>query len=148
MALILGLAGGAIGALGAIQQGNANAAAADYNKEVAKRNKEAVADQLYVDIADKRLENRRQMASLRAAYGSSGLQLDGSPMEVLEDTATENAYDIAKMRYGARMKIKGYSEQATLFGMEKKAAKTAGYIGAASAMIGGVSSGIQNTDWS
>jgi hypothetical protein len=145
MALVLGIVGGAVAALGAIQSANAQAAAANYNAKVAKRNRDEAIGQTHAAIADKVMENNRQMGSIRAAYGASGLQLDGSPLDVLEDTATEQAYDVAKIRYKGRMQAAGYSEQAALSKLEAKSAKTAGYIGAASAIIGGVSTGISNS---
>lgn len=145
MALVLGIVGGAIGAIGAIQSANATSAAAEYNAKVAKRNRAAALDQTEAAMRDKRLENSRQMGAIRAAYGSSGLQLDGSPLDVLEDTAVEQAYDVSKIKYKGRMQAAGYSEQAALFKLEAKSAKTAGYIGAASSIIGGVSTGISNS---
>lgn len=146
MALVLGIVGGAISAIGAIQSANSQAAAAEYNKDVAKRNRTMALGETRLAIEDKQLENRRQMGSIRAAYGSSGLQLDGSPLDVLEDTAVEQAYDVSKIKYQGRVKAAGYAEQAALFKAEAKSAKTAGMIGAASAIIGGVSTGFNN--WS
>lgn len=145
MAMVLGIVGGAISALGAIQQGNAQAASAEYNAKVAKRNKSAVLAQTEAEIEDKKTENRRQLGSIRAAYGASGLMLDGSPLDVLEDTAVEQAYDVSKIRYQGAMKAEGYSEQAALFKLEAKSAKTAGWIGAGSAIIGGLQTGLR--DW-
>lgn len=145
MAMVLGIIGGVIGAMGSLQEANATASAADYNKEVANRNRAATLEQTESAIADKRLENRRQMATLRASYGASGLELDGSPLDVLEDTATEQAYDVAKIRYQGRMKAEGYREQAALFKLESKSAKTAGYISAGAQLISGIQTGLR--DW-
>lgn len=143
---------GVIGALGAIQSANAQAAAAEYNAKISERNS-AIVDQnrkqavetSEIAASDKRRENRRVLASMRAAYGTSGLELAGSPLDVLEDTAVEQELDTQRIRYEGRLRARegaiqmlGLREDATLSRMEGKAAKTAGYIGAAGQLVGGV----------
>lgn len=143
---------GVIGALGAIQAANAQAAAAEYNARIQERNA-IIADQnrkqaietSEIAASDKRRENRRVLASMRAAYGTSGLELVGSPLDVLEDTAVEQELDTQRIRYEGRLRARegaiqmlGLREDATLSRMEGKAAKTAGYIGAAGQLVGGI----------
>lgn len=143
---------GVIGALGAIQSANAQAAAAEYNAKIQERNA-IIADQnrkqavqtAEITAEDKRRDNRRILASMRAAYGTSGLELAGSPLDVLEDTAVEQELDVQRIRYEGRARSRegaiqmlGLREDATLFRMEGKAAKTAGYIGAAGQIVGGI----------
>ncbi len=144
MAMAIGIIGGVISAIGSLQQANAQAASAEYNAKVAERNKRAVKNQTESEIEDRQVEHRRQLGSMRASYGASGLQMEGSPLDVLEDTATEQAFDISKIRYQGAMKAEGYSEQAALYKLEAKSAKTAGWIGAGSALIGGLQSGLAN----
>lgn len=142
---------GVIGAVGAIQSANAQAAASEYNARVAERNR-IIADQNRkqaiqtsdIEMSDKRRENRRVLASMRAAYGTSGLDMAGSPLDVLEDTALEQELDVQRIGYEGRVRSRegaiqmlGLTEDATLSRMEGKAAKTAGYIGAAGSLVGG-----------
>lgn len=145
MAMVLGIAGGVISAIGAMQSANAQAAAADYNKEVALANKKQVHLQTEREIDDRQAADRRQLSSMRAAYGANGLQMDGSPLDVIDDTATEMAYDIAKVKYQGAVQEEGYSREAALAKLEAKSAKKAGFIGAASALIGGLQTGISNS---
>lgn len=143
---------GVIGALGAIQAANAQAAAAEYNAKIQERNA-IIADQnrkqavetSEIAATDKRRDNRRVLAAMRAAYGTSGLDLAGSPLDVLEDTAVEQELDVQRIRYEGRARSRegaiqmlGLREDATLSRMEGKAAKTAGYIGAAGQLVGGI----------
>lgn len=143
---------GVIGALGAIQSANAQAAAAEYNAKIQERNS-IIADQnrkqavqtAEITAEDKRRDNRRILASMRAAYGTSGLEMAGSPLDVLEDTAVEQELDVQRIRYEGRARARegaiqmlGLREDATLSRMEGKAAKTAGYIGAAGQLVGGI----------
>lgn len=142
---------GVIGAFGAIQAGNAQAAAGEYNAKVAERNN-VIADQnrqiavrqADIDAEDKRRENRRTLSAIRAAYGSSGLELAGSPLDVLEDSALESELDAQRIEYEGRVRNRegaiqmlGLQEQANLDRMGAKSARTAGYINAAGAIAGG-----------
>mgnify|MGYP000874971371 CR=1 FL=1 len=159
LAAIASLASGAIGAVGAIQSANASAAAAEYNARVQERNM-IIADQnrkQSIDTAeiaagDKRRENRRVLASMRAAYGTSGLDMAGSPLDVLEDTALEQELDASRISYEGRVRgregaiqMLGLQEGANLSRMEGDAAKTAGYIGAAGSLVGGIGKSLSRT---
>lgn len=143
---------GVIGALGAIQSANAQAAAAEYNAKIqerdaiiAEQNRKQNVETAELAATDKRRDNRRVLAAMRAAYGTSGLEMAGSPLDVLEDTALEQELDTERIRYEGRLRSRegaiqmlGLHEGATLSRMEGKAAKTAGYIGAAGQLVGGI----------
>lgn len=98
--------GGAVSAMGAIQAGNAQASAAMRDEAIAERNAK-IANQDRIQAVrtaqtaseDKARANRRQLASLRAAYGSSGFELAGSSLDVLADTSTEMALDERRIEY-------------------------------------------------
>lgn len=138
MAMAIGIVGGLVSAVGSIAQANAQAAAANYNAKVAERNRRAVLAQTDNEIVDQNIKNRRMLGTIRAAYGANGFEMGGSPMDVIADTTLEQSLDVAKIRYQGAMKAEGYSEQATLFRMEAKAAKTAGMFGAASGFLSGI----------
>ena len=142
MAMALGIVGGLISAVGSIAQANAAAASAKYNAAVAERNRRAVLAQTSGEIVDQQIKNRRMIGTIRAAYGANGFEMGGSPMDVIADTTLEQELDVAKVRFTGRMKAEGYTEQATLFKMEAKAAKTAGFIGAASGLLSGFQQGL------
>lgn len=142
---------GVIGAMGAIQSANAQAAASEYNAKVSERN-QVIADQnrkvavrqAELDAEDKRRETRRTLSAIRAAYGSSGLELAGSPLDVLEDSAFESEVDAQRIEYEGRtrnregaIQMLGLQEQATLDRMNAKSARSAGYINAAGAIASG-----------
>lgn len=140
-----------VGAAGAIRQGNAEAASAEYNAQinernaiVADQNRKISLEQARVDVEDKRRENRRNLSSIRAAYGASGLDLAGSPLDVLEDTAIEMELDASRIDYEGRMdnrqggmEANALREGATLSRMEGKSAKTASRYSAAGQFLGG-----------
>jgi hypothetical protein len=109
------IAQGVTGAISAIMGAQARSAQAQYNAEIAKRNEQLALQSTASQIEDKQREQRRQIGSIRAAYGASGLELAGSPLDVLEDTATEQQYDLAKVEHTGRMKALGYKDQQNQF---------------------------------
>lgn len=152
IAAVLSVVSGAVGAVGAIQSANAQASAAEYNAKIDERNK-IIAQQdrkntlelSAIEADDKRKENARTLSSIRAAYGSSGLDMAGSPLDVIEDTAIELSLDTRRIEYEGRararegyMKAQSYGERATLNRMEAKSARAAGPVSAFGYLAGGV----------
>lgn len=147
----LSIAGTAVSAIGAIGSAKAQSAAASYNAQIADRdvvvadqNRKLAIEQARIDAEDKRRDNRRVLSSMRAAYGASGLELAGSPLDVLEDTAIEQELDAQRVEFEGRargregaLQMLGLQESATLSRMEAKSAKSAGYMGAIGAGLSG-----------
>lgn len=157
LAAIASAVSGVVGAVGAIQSANAQAAAADYNAQIQERNmviadqnrKQAV-DTAEIDADEKRRENRKTLAAMRAAYGSSGVELAGSPLEVLSDASLELELGAARTSYEGRVanreggiQMLGYSEQANLDRMEADAARDAGPLNAFGFLVGGAGNALQ-----
>ena len=141
--------GGAISAMGAIQAGKAQQAAANRDAAISERNK-VIADQDRVQSVrtaelaaeDKRRANRRQMAAMRAAYGSSGFDLAGSPLDVLADTAQEMAVDERRISYEGHVRNREgalqmlyLQENADSSRVAGKNARRASYYQAASSLL-------------
>lgn len=134
IAAAFAIASAAVGAVGAIQQGNATAAAANYNAEVARENAKASREQTAADVEQKAREQRKHLGSVRANYGSSGLVFEGSAFDVFEDQMYDMELDKRLMTYKGEMRARGYDDDARLKKMEAKNATTAGYIGALSSI--------------
>lgn len=139
-----------------MQQAEAQARAAEYNAKIQERNA-LIADQNRktaietADIAatDKRRDNRRIMAQMRAAYGTSGIEMAGSPLDVLEDTALEQELGAQRVKYEGTLRARegaiqmlGMREDAELQRMEASSARQAGGIAAIGSVIGGIGSGL------
>lgn len=156
---ILSVVSGAISAVGAIQSANAQAAAAEYNAKVDERNaRTANQDRInavktaQIEAEDKRRENRRTLASINAAYGATGLEMSGTPLDVLQDSAIELALDerrvesegYARNREGG-IKMQAFREDAVLRRMEAKSARAGGIISAFGYLIGGAGNALQRS---
>jgi hypothetical protein len=137
LATAFSIGGAVLGAVGTYQSMQASAAAAEYSAKVAERdivvadqNRKAAMEQSRIAAEDKRRESRRIMASIRASYGASGVELAGSPLDVLTDTATEQETDARRIEYEGKIRgregalqMLGLSESATLSRAEAQSAR-------------------------
>lgn len=149
IAIGLTLASGAISAMGAIQQGKAAENAAKFDASVAERNAQLANQDRILAVRtsqqaqeDKRRDNTRQLASIRAAYGTSGFELAGSPLDVLSDTSIEMALDERRIGFEGQVKNREgalqmlyYKEDATKKRAEGANAKRAGYLSAGTSLL-------------
>ena len=133
-AAVLTVASGAISAAGAMQQGKAAANAANYEAQLADRNAKIARNQAEAEQEDQRRENVRQRGAIRAAYGASGIEMAGSPLDVLSDTALEQELDVARIGYRGELKAIGENDRAEMARVSASNAKQAGAIGAISAI--------------
>lgn len=131
------------------QQADAQEAMFDYNRQVAERNEKiARQDRIQairtsqIEAEDKRRENRRKLSSIRAAYGSSGLELSGSPLEVLSDSSIEMALDERRVEYEGEvraregaLRVLGLKDDQNIARASAQNAKAAGSIAKASAIV-------------
>jgi hypothetical protein len=124
------VASGAIGVVGALQQGRAAEAAGNYNAAVNERNAGVTLEQGRADLALKRRENLRRSAETRAAFGASGLAFDGSALDYFQDQAEDMALDESLGVYQSKLKAQGYRDQAKLDRAGAKGARTASYLAA------------------
>lgn len=134
----LSVAGTVMSVVGALSAAQSQAQAADYNARVADRdayvadqNRKSAYELADIDAADKRRENRRALSAIRASYGASGLELAGSPLDVLQDSATELELDAQRTEYEGRargreggLQMIGFGERAELSRMEGRSART------------------------
>lgn len=154
---LLTVASTAVGVYGAIQAGNARADAARYNAQVAER-EQVVANQnrqlairtAQTDAEDKRRENRRVLASIRANFGASGLSLAGSPLDVLQDAATEQELDVQRIEYEGQvrgregaLRMLGLQDDAELSRAEARNASSAGRVSAFGTALSGAGTTLQ-----
>lgn len=132
LAVALSATGAGIAAYGQYQQGkqaerNANAQAAwhGYNAKVALREKEAQdkANQFAAQQQKKRSD--MMMGRLRAGVGASGVEMEGSPLLVAEDTAAELAKEEMNLRLTGERKSRALKSRSILDTSKASAARSA-----------------------
>ncbi len=150
---IAALAGSAgIGAMGAIQQGNAQAASAGYNAkiaaqnaQIATKNAEYIGAQGNENVAAESQKTRAAEGAITANQGASGVNVNtGSAVDVRESAAKVgmlNALNVrsqaARQAYGQQIQSTSDMAQSQLLRSQQKADKTAGFLNAGATILGG-----------
>lgn len=172
MAAILPMIAGAGGAAGALSTVGtvvggvstflglrSQSQAASYNAQLARRdatvaeqNRKIAVQTARIDAEDKSRESRRLLAATRAKYGATGLSMLGSPLDVLEDQASEQALDIQRIEYegAARsreggLQVLGYNESAELQDREAAGAATGSFLSGISSIAQGYGTQLRRT---
>jgi len=121
----VGMAGTALSAFGQYQQGQAQAAASEYNAEAAEQKGK-------YEESQARLRLRHLLGTQRALYGKAGVDItSGSPLLVMADTAAKGEMEALNIR-------RGYQTEAGLDRFYGKQYKRAGLIGGASSFLTGL----------
>lgn len=132
------LVGTAIAGIGAIQQGQDAKNASEYNAAVAEQGAVASRQQAAANAAAAERESRKRLGAMEASYGASGVNLsEGSPLEILQQSARDAEMDRLNIIYGGEVRAGGYSNTATLDRYRGEAAETSGYLRAGSELLGG-----------
>jgi hypothetical protein len=136
---IASLVGTGVSAYGQKRQGDAAAAAAEYEQ---KQNTILAEDALKRGEQEKDAVRRRTAAlegRQRAVLAASNLDLgSGSPLAILSDTAMLGELDAQVIQGNAERERAGLMAGADMAGMRAKSAKQAGAIGAFSTVMSGV----------
>lgn len=120
----LGTVGTAVSALGALRGGQAEAGAANYNAEMARRDASA-------KETAQRVGQQRQLSSIRSSVGKSGATMEGTPLMVLAESAANAEIDALNTRYTGIAESNLYSSRA-------KNARSAGNIRAGTSLLSGM----------
>lgn len=131
-------AGGAgLKAVGSLKAGKKQKRAADYNAQVSEQQAQQAEYQASVEEKRQRQLASKVIGSARAQVGASGIAASGSALDVLADSAAKAEQDALLIRYGGKVAATNLRNQAQQQRKEGKAAKTAGYVSAASSLLKG-----------
>lgn len=121
-----------------IMQGQAGKEAAEYNQRLADMQAEATRKAGLREQEQIRDEKRRTLAAQRAGYAAAGIKIDeGSPLEVLAETARQYDLDIQASKYNTRMGIARAQAESKYYGRAASSATTAGILSAGSSLLTG-----------
>ena len=130
-----GLAGGAMSAFGQYQSGKSEQEAQEFNATIAEREAQLIKKGARLDEYRSRKQLRRLTGSQVAAYGSSGVELTGSPLDVIQDTIADAELEIAINKFNAEMGAKSRVSSAQRMREAGKDARTASMIKAGSTLL-------------
>lgn len=147
--------GTAVSTYGAIQQGQSQSAAANYNAQVqmknaqqAKINSQLAAEAGNAQVESQGFKNRARIGTLKAEQGASGVTVgQDSFADVVESQRQLGQLDALTIRsnatkeaYGYLTQGESYKEKAALDKAEGANASTAGYVGGAGTLLNGLGS--------
>lgn len=129
--------GAVVGVVSSLSQAQAASDTAKYNRDVANNNAIAAKQQGDAALIQQRKQAERRMGSIAAAYSASGVSMEGSALDVIEESAGQAELDSQNLQYNTRLKMQGYSDSANLYSAQADNAETSGYMGAANSVLKG-----------
>lgn len=134
---IIAGAGGVMGAAGALYEGQAAYKAGQYNAGILRLKASQIRKKAADDEKQSLINARKIVGDMRANYGASGVTMEGSPLDVMEESIKYANQDALNIRYQGEMDARSSDFNAKLAEFQGKSARTASYFGAASSLAGG-----------
>lgn len=123
-------------AIGAIQQGQAAKAEADYNATIAEQNAAITRQQTQAQLDTQDRERRLRAGAAMAAAGASGTGIE-SYGDILQSSAMQEELDLLTLKSEGLLRERDFTNQASVLKAQGKNAERSGYMQAASAVLGG-----------
>lgn len=137
-AATISVIGTGISAYSAINAGERQKEAADYNAEVGRQRAGDALQRGADEAATKRDEARKVGAMQREGLSMSGVDVNtGTPLDLLTETAGLGELAALKTLNNARREAWGYRAQADLDEFQGRNARTTGYLNGAGTILGG-----------
>jgi len=125
-----------VAAYGQYQAGKAEEKAQKYNAQVQQQQADAERKAAAYEARQISEEGRRLEARQRVLFAQSGVDMAGTPLLVLQDTARQVQQDIQMSVYGGGRRGEYYQQGANLSLMRGRSAKQAGKIDAFGSLLG------------
>lgn len=128
-----------LGAVGAIQQGQAAKDAAEYNAQVQEQQSKIAQDQGAAKATEIAARTKQRLAGARAGSIQNGLELDGSVTDVLDTVRKQGALDELTALYDSNLRAQGLRQSAAAERAKGSNAVAASYLGAGTSLLTGFS---------
>lgn len=128
---------GAFKSLGEAETGLANRNVGNYNAQVNERNAIISDQQGDAQALQEGQRNEKRLGAMRANYGASGVTMDGSAGDVLEDSASQAKLNEQNVKYNAHLRSIGFSDNAVLDRYRAHYMLTASQYAASASLIQG-----------
>ena len=143
---IISIIGVAVSAVGSVVSGIQQSQAASYNAAVANQNAMIARNNAEYQAKQQERAARIRIGAAEANYGASGITTEGSPLDVLEESARNAELDAQVIKYQGQIRAAGYMDQAALDSARADSALEGGVFGAVGAVGKGASNFLtQNT---
>lgn len=138
------VAGGTLGAVGAIADAKAQAHAASFNAQVARENAFLARAQGKREARLVKEAGLRSLGSIRATVGASGLTMEGSFEDVMAESARNVKRQEMETIFQSELAARGFEAEAAIQTSQGKMAKKLGMFKAASSFLGGGARGFSS----
>lgn len=135
MAPVVMVAGAAMSAIGQLQQAQTAKAVGRYNQQLGERSAGIARGQTAAEITRQQRHARRVQGAARAAAGASGVTMEGSPLDVLEDNATQAELDTLTLKYRGELRAQGYEQAGSMERFKGDSSARAGRMAAAGTLL-------------
>lgn len=122
--------------------GQAQAQASYFNAAVAQQNAIAARQAAAVEAAQQARKNRASLEQVRSKYLMSGIDLEGTPMMVLDEETRNMALDVDLIRHKGEVQATNYTNQAIMDTYQGQSTMAAANNQAQGTLLGGMFSGI------
>jgi len=136
-ALVIMAATTAVSAGGTLYAGEQQRKAASYSADVAEQAARAAQERAAYDEEMHRERIRKTLSTIRSLYGKSGVDMTGTPLLALEETAAQGEMDALAIRYGGDVAAAQKRSEAARYKMQGGAARTSSYFQAGSTLLQG-----------
>ena len=121
-----------------------NAALAKRNSEIASQNAAAARRQAVADSEAQRRSAEKQLGAMRSGYAASGIQMEGTPLDVLSASVQQSELDTLNTIYKGELRALSYENEAGGLSLTSqldessgKSARTQGMYSAGSSLLSG-----------
>lgn len=135
------MAGDILGAAGSQVEGRAQEAAANYNASIKRQQADSVLQQTAEDERRFRIGTRKQIGENITAVGASGVTMEGSALEVLQESASNAELDALTVRHKGQLQAWQLRAGAAADVMEGQLAKIRGDFGTAAGLLSAATKG-------
>lgn len=120
------IGGGILKGLGEKQQYDAASAVSTYNQSVANQNADLIERAAANNKAASQRKKMARLSTMKAQYGFRGVDLSGSPLLAMAESASELELDIQNEEFNSLVDATKQRSQASVYGMEAQEYKKAG----------------------
>lgn len=139
--IVATVAGAAVSAYGAVQQGKAQQEMSNYQAEVAQNNAKIATEKGEAQATQVGLANRQKLGAITTGEAASGVDVNtGSAGQVRQSAKLLGQTDVETAKSNAALQNYGFRTQSSLDVFAGENAAAAGNIGAAGSLLSGASS--------
>ena len=134
---IMAAGGGILSAAGQLMKGQAEYTASQFNARLLRMQAGQLRQKAVNDAKLAGINARKTIGDMRANYAASGVTMEGSPLDVMEESVRNAQTDIINIKMEGEMSARMREYEAKLETYRGKAARQASYFSAASELMGG-----------